>query len=173
MTTKRFLVLAMFLPSVALAQNGAAVRDEMMRHFEESMSKFISLAAAMPADKFNWKPSEPAMPVGHVYAHVARYNYWYLSNEMKLPAAPGIGLDTVEAMRNKDQLVALLRNSRDYVRKSLAAMPAGGMDAPSSIYGRAAPQWAILVQLVAHMNEHLGQSIAYARANNITPPWSQ
>ncbi len=88
-------------------------------------------------------------------------------------SAPGINLDTVEAMRNKDQLVALLRNSRDYVRKSLAAMPAGAMDAPSSIYGRAAPQWAILVQLVAHMNEHLGQSIAYARANNITPPWSQ
>ena len=171
--TKQLLLLATFLPSVALAQNGAAVRGEMMRHFEESMSKFISLAAAMPADKYNWKPSEPAMPVGHVYAHVARYNYWYLTNEMKLPAAPGIGLDTVEAMRNKDQLVALLRNSRDYVRKSLAAMPAGAMDAPSSIYGRAAPQWAILVQLVAHMNEHLGQSIAYARANNITPPWSQ
>lgn len=171
--TKRFLLLITFLPGVALAQNGAAVRDEMMRHFEESMTKFISLAEAMPADKYTWKPSEPAMPVGQVFAHVARYNYGYLTFEMKLPAAPGIRLDTVEAMRNKDQLVALLRNSRDYVRSSLAAMPAGAMDAPSSIYGRAAPQWAILVQLVAHMNEHLGQSIAYARSNNITPPWSQ
>ena len=176
MTTRRalrLLALATLFPAAALAQNGAAVRDEMMRHFEESMSKFISLAAAMPADKYTWKPSEPAMPVGHVYAHVARYNYWYLAHEMKLPAPAGIGIDTLEAMRNKDQLVALLRNSRDYVRRSMAAMPPAALDAQGSIYGRAAPQWAVLVQLVAHMNEHLGQSIAYARANNITPPWSQ
>src|SRR5687767_1975081 len=88
MTTKRFWLVAAatLCPAAAFAQNGAAVRDEMMRHFEESMSKFISLAAAIPADKYTWKPSEPAMPVGHVYAHVARYNYWYLTNEMKLPA---------------------------------------------------------------------------------------
>jgi hypothetical protein len=26
--------------------------------------------------------------------------------------------------------------------------------------------------LVSHSHEHLGQSIAYARANNITPPWT-
>jgi purine-cytosine permease-like protein len=24
-----------------------------------------------------------------------------------------------------------------------------------------------------HMNEHLGQSIAYARSNGVVPPWSQ
>ena len=170
------LLAAAMLPAAmvsAKAQGGAAVRSEIMRHFDESMSKFIALAAAMPAEKYTWKPSEPAMPVGHVYAHVARYNFWYLTKEMKLPAAPGIGLDTIEAMRNKDQLVALLKRSADYVRSSVRAMPAEALDAQGSIYGRPAPTWAVLVQLVAHMNEHLGQSIAYARSNNITPPWSQ
>jgi uncharacterized damage-inducible protein DinB len=155
------------------AQSGAAVRDEMMRHFNESMSKVIALAAAMPAEKYTWKPSEPSMPVGHVYAHIARYNFWYLTSEMKLTAAPGIQLDTIEAMRNKDQIVALLRRSRDFVRQSVGAMSAAQLDASTTLYGRAAPQWAVLVQLVAHMNEHLGQSIAYARTNNIAPPWSQ
>jgi hypothetical protein len=76
-------------------------------------------------------------------------------------------------MRNKDQLVALLQQSRDYVKRSVAAMPASQMDAPTTLYGRPVPQWAVLVQLVAHMNEHLGQSIAYARSNNVVPPWSQ
>ena len=113
------------------------------------------------------------MPVGHVYAHIARYNFWYLTNEMKLPPAQGINIDTVEAMRNKEQLVALLKRSSDYVKRSVAAMPAAQLDAQTTLYGRPVPQWAVLVQLVAHMNEHLGQSIAYARSNNITPPWSQ
>ena len=169
----RCIVAASLIPAAASAQNGKAVADEMMRHFNESMGKIIALAAAMPADKYLWKPSEPAMPVGHVYAHIARYNFWYLTNEMKLPAEAGINLDTLEAMRNKEQIVALLRRSNEYVKRNMASLSATQLDAPGSIYGRAAPQWAVIVQLVAHMNEHLGQSIAYARANNITPPWSQ
>ena len=52
------------------------------------------------------------------------------------------------------------------------SLPAADLDARTSLYGRSVPQWAVLVQLVAHMNEHLGQSIAYARSNGVTPPWS-
>jgi uncharacterized damage-inducible protein DinB len=29
-----------------------------------------------------------------------------------------------------------------------------------------------LLLLVTHAHEHLGQSIAYARVNGITPPWT-
>jgi hypothetical protein len=32
---------------------------------------------------------------------------------------------------------------------------------------------AVLIILYGHVNEHLGQSVAYARANKITPPWSK
>jgi uncharacterized damage-inducible protein DinB len=160
-------------PAVVEAQNGAAVRDEMLRHFDESMSKVIALAGAIPADKFTWKPSPGTMEVGQVYGHIANYNFSYISNEMGAPAAAGIKNDTLEAMRNKEQLVALLRRSSDHVKRSVAAMPAAQLDRATTLYGRTVPQWAVLVQLVAHMNEHLGQSIAYARSNNITPPWSR
>ena len=170
---KIILTLAILYPAAAFAQNGAAVRDEMMRHFDESMSKVIALAAAMPADKFTWKPSEPSMPVGQVYGHIARYNFDYITSEMGAPAAAGVGRDTLERMRDKAQLVALLRKSSDFVKASVGAMPAAQLDRNTTLYGRQVPQWAVLVQLVAHMNEHLGQSIAYARANNIAPPWSQ
>jgi hypothetical protein len=30
----------------------------------------------------------------------------------------------------------------------------------------------VCLTMVSHMHEHLGQSIAYARANHITPPWT-
>jgi hypothetical protein len=29
-----------------------------------------------------------------------------------------------------------------------------------------------MMHTVAHAHEHLGQSIAYARMNNVVPPWS-
>lgn len=150
-----------------------AVRDELMAQFNMSMRKFIALAEAMPADKFTWKPQADAMVVGHVYAHVAHYNYYYPQSAMGVAAPATMKLDTLENLRDKAQIVALLKASTEHVQKAVAAMDGEKLDKGTKLYGRDVPTWAVLVQLVAHMNEHLGQSIAYARANSIVPPWSR
>ncbi len=31
----------------------------------------------------------------------------------------------------------------------------------------------VWVRLITHMHEHLGQTIAYARSNEVVPPWSR
>jgi uncharacterized damage-inducible protein DinB len=30
-----------------------------------------------------------------------------------------------------------------------------------------------MITMIGHTHEHLGQSIAYARTNHVTPPWSK
>ena len=155
------------------AQAPAGFRDEFLRQFDASASKFEALAAAMPADKFTWSPGAGVMPVARVYAHVAHYNYGYPSQNMGVAAPPGVGLDTLERMTDKAQLLALLKSSAEYVRESVRRMPDAQLARPTELYGRTVPQWSVLLQLVAHMNEHLGQSIAYARMNGVVPPWSQ
>jgi hypothetical protein len=110
---------------------------------------------------------------GHVFAHVAHYNFNYLQGSMRAPAVAGMKLDTLESLRDKAQIVALLKQSAEYVRANVTTMDGDALDKTTKLYGRNVPTWAVLVQLVAHMNEHLGQSIAYARANDIVPPWSR
>jgi uncharacterized damage-inducible protein DinB len=155
------------------AQTPANFREEFLLQFDASASKFEALAAAMPVDKFTWSPGPGVMPVARVYAHVARYNYGYPSQNMGVAAPPGIGLDTLERMTDKAQVVALLKSSAEYVRQAVRQMPDSQLARPTQLYGRTTPQWSVLLQLVAHMNEHLGQSIAYARMNGVVPPWSQ
>ena len=58
-------------------------------------------------------------------------------------------------------------------RQAVRQMPEAQLAQGTRLYGREVPQWSVLLQLVAHMNEHLGQSIAYARMNGVVPPWSQ
>ena len=54
------------------------------------------------------------------------------------------------------------------------AMPAESYAwSPAELYGRQVASWAVLLQLLTHMNEHLGQAIAYARMNRVVPPWSR
>lgn len=148
-------------------------RDEFLGQFDMSMRKFIALAEAMPAEKYGWSPGPGVMTVAHVYAHVAHYNYGYPSGNMGVAVPAGMALDTLERMTDKAQVVALLRQSQAYVQQAVRAMPEGRLAQPTKLYGRDVAQWAVLLQLLAHMNEHLGQSIAYARSNGVVPPWSQ
>jgi uncharacterized damage-inducible protein DinB len=133
--------------------------------------QLVALAEAMPADKYGWSPGPGVMPVAKVFAHVARYNYLYPETSLGTPAPDGRAADAAEDLTDKAQLVARLRESGDHVR-----LVVRGLADPSRVteqYGRAVPQWSVLLQLVAHMNEHLGQVIAYARMNGVVPPWSR
>lgn len=144
---------------------------EVMRQFDVSMRKFVALAEAMPADRYGWSPGPDVMTVAKVFGHVARYNYLYPATSLGAPAPGGRAEDAAEDLTDKAQLVARLRESGDHVRQVV-----GGLADPSRTteqYGRAVPQWSVLLQLVAHMNEHLGQAIAYARMNGVVPPWSR
>lgn len=148
-------------------------RDEFLSQFNTSMSKFVALARAMPAERYDWRPAEGTMPVALVYAHVAHYNYNYPVSAMGVAAPAGIRLDTLEQVKEKTQVLALLERSGAYVRESVSRMTDEQLARPTQLYGREVPQWAVLFQLLAHMNEHLGQSITYARSNAVVPPWSQ
>ena len=166
------LLAALVVASDARAQAPDPLRDELLMQFETSMEKFIALANAIPAERYTWSPGEGVMEVGHVFMHVARYNYMYPSNNMGVPAPAGVELGRMEAVRDKEQVVRALEQSRAYVREAIAGMTAAELAQPTRLYGRDVARWAVLVQLVAQMNEHLGQSIAYARMNRIVPPWS-
>jgi uncharacterized damage-inducible protein DinB len=142
-----------------------------MRQFETSMEKFVALAEAMPADKFAWSPGSGTMTVAKVFAHVARYNYLYPSTSLGARAPEGRDADAAEEIADKAALVSRLKESREYVRTVVKGLQDPGR--ATRQYGREVPQWSVLLQLVAHMNEHLGQSIAYARMNGVVPPWSR
>jgi uncharacterized damage-inducible protein DinB len=169
------VVVALSLGGTVAGAQGtpASARNELLMQFNTSASKFEALAAAMPSEKFVWSPGPGVMSVARVYAHVARYNYAYVSQNMGVAAARGIGLDTLERMTDKAQVLALLKSSAEYVRQGVGQMPESQLSQPTELYGRTVPQWSVMLQLVAHMNEHLGQSIAYARMNGVTPPWSR
>jgi uncharacterized damage-inducible protein DinB len=158
-------------PAQIAPNTPAGFSVEIMIQFESSMEKFIALAKAMPADKFSWSPGPGVMPVAKVYAHVARYNYLYPATSLGAPAPDGRDSDQAEDLADKNQLVARLEESAAHVRAVIEGLPDPGR--ATRQYGRDVPQWSVLLQLVAHLNEHLGQSIAYARMNGVVPPWSR
>ena len=171
-------VLALFLslcilPGAIQAQTSVEVRDELMRQFNASMRKVVALADAMPAETYTWSPGEGVMEVGHVYMHLARYNYFYPTESLGQTLPDGVEMDQMESVRDKDQILAALKQSQEWVQGVVGAMSPEDLAEGTLLYGRDVGSWAVLVQLLAHMNEHVGQSIAYARMNGVVPPWSR
>lgn len=168
------LLLSLLLTPSAQGQNTpTAFRDEFLEHFERSSRKVVMLAEAMPATLYDWSPGEGVMSVGRVYMHIARYNYLYPATSLDVPAPPDIDMDHMEEVTDKETVLEQLRRSVEHVRVIAGDMQSDALTRTTRLYGREVAAWAVLFQLIAHMNEHVGQSVAYARMNGIVPPWSR
>jgi uncharacterized damage-inducible protein DinB len=144
-----------------------------MSHFERSTRKLVMLSREVPADLYTWSPGEGVMSIARVYAHLARYNYLYLEESLGIDAPAGVDWQNFESITDKATVVTLLEQSIEHVRTSVNSMNEADLTRSTILYGRNVAGWAVLFQLLAHMNEHTGQSVAYARMNGIVPPWSR
>lgn len=147
-------------------------KKQFNQHFDYA-SRVLSLAEAMPADKYSWRPEDEVFSVERVYTHIARYNFFYLENSLGIPAPDDVDVENIESITGKEQVVDILERSIDHVQEAVENMPDSKLQEQTEMYGRTVNGQAVLMQLITHKSEHVGQSIAYARMNGIVPPWSE
>ena len=84
-------------------------------------------------------------------------------------------LETYEKRKlTRDQIIAELDASFGHLHRSLAATSTdANLNENVNFFGSEWPRGRAVLLTVTHLHEHLGQLIAYARSNNITPPWSR
>ncbi len=74
---------------------------------------------------------------------------------------------------DKTKVIATLKESFAHAKKAITAMPDSNLENSLDWFGGKNTQRGILLFIVRHGAEHLGQSIAYARFAGITPPWTE
>lgn len=167
-------VVTILTPADSLAQSTPTdVRDEFLGHFERSSYKAMTLAEVIPETLYDWSPGEGVMPIAQVYAHIARYNFMYLDENLGIAAPEDIDYMSLEEITGKGEITEALRRSVEHVKERALAMTEEELVSMTTLYGRRVAGWAVLFQLISHMNEHVGQSVSYARMNGIAPPWSR
>ena len=69
-------VLLVMAPAVpARGQGSGTMVSDLMSDVTEVEQKLVSLARAMPAEKWSWRPGTGVRSVGEVFQHVAADNY--------------------------------------------------------------------------------------------------
>lgn len=169
------LALAVALATPAHAQT---FMGDVHQDLNQVQKKFIDLANAMPESAYGYHPNG-ARTVGEVFLHVAADNY-FIPGALgtPAPAATGITSDYKTSMAfekrklTKAQVIADLTASFQHLHRSLPANDAN-LDQKVSFFGSEISRRTAILGTVADLHEHLGQLIAYARANNVVPPWSK
>jgi hypothetical protein len=112
--------------------------------------------------------------------HVAADNYFMpAAVGVTAPAETGITKEykTAAAFEKKalsrDQTIAELEKSFAFLKKALADLPDAKLEAPVEFFGEKTTMRGVWIVTTTHLHEHLGQLIAYARGNKVTPPWSK
>jgi uncharacterized damage-inducible protein DinB len=162
--------------AAALAQEAApkapAPRAAFLADLEGLQKKYVSLAEAIPEEKYDWRPAPGVRSIGEVLLHVATANFM-LGRMVGLTPPEGIDPKMEKTVTGKAKIVPLVRDSFQHFHSGVAKMPEADMAKEVKVFGRAASTAGALVFLGSHLHEHLGQLIAYARVQGIAPPWSR
>jgi uncharacterized damage-inducible protein DinB len=175
MSWNRILVVAALgvvaSTSVVRANAVPGIRGEYLESLADAETKLVSLAKAMPDKKYTWRPAKGVRSVSEVFMHVAGANFIYPSfNGVKPPES--IEPDMEKNVIAKDQVVATLEKSFAHLRAAITSTPDSDLDKTVKTFLGDMSVRALYLLATTHAHEHLGQSIAYARVNGVTPPWT-
>ncbi|HSP35845.1 MAG TPA: DinB family protein [Thermoanaerobaculia bacterium] len=161
-------LIATALPAATLKPTG--FRGDLLSDLDEVQDKIERLAGAMPQEKYNWRPAPGVRSVSEVFMHVAGGNY--VLGTFIGPPPTDVPKD-LESITDKAAVRAELKRSFTYLRHLITTTSDSDLDRVVKVFGTPQTERAVLITMLTHLHEHLGQSIAYARMNGVVPPWSQ
>jgi uncharacterized damage-inducible protein DinB len=171
---RRWPAVALVASLIAMPTHAQGVTADVQAAIDDAASKIVQLAEAIPADKYSWRPGAGVRSVSEVLMHVAGGNTGIpgMAGVQRKPATP-LPRNAEQTITEKAAVIAALRASYDYLKLAVADVPDAQLGDAVNLFGNQSTKRGVLMLLATHNHEHLGQMIAYARMNNIAPPWSR
>lgn len=148
----------------------AQVVDQLLTMVEREM---IPLAEAMPADKYNFAPTNGNFQGVRTFAqqvkHVISANYGMFGAAASMQPA---GMPKMDTLKTKNQIVAALKDSYAFAHRAVATLDQENALEEIKPVDGVKTRAGIMTFAIVHMNDHYGQLVEYLRMNGIVPPSS-
>lgn len=133
--------------------------------------RLLQLEGAMSQEQMTWSPAKGVRNVATVYLHVAEANYMLVS-KMTGEAPKGERGKLEKSTTDKAIIADILKTSFEKIKDSAVKLTEDDLNKEVDAFGMKFSLRNFMITILNHMHEHLGQGIAYARMNGVTPPWS-
>jgi hypothetical protein len=163
----RLLVLALLAVPATLPAQGNPVSNAVRGSAGDNGKNLLAAARAMPADKYDYKPTPAQMTFGELIVHIQGDNRTTCTAiGGALPRAGTAATPTA----GKAVLVAALERSITFCVAALAQVADAGLGDTVPYYGHRAPRAAAMIGLVTDWANHYSQQAIYLRLNGVLPP---
>ncbi|MFI5253548.1 MAG: DinB family protein [Bacteroidota bacterium] len=146
-------------------------RGDLIKDINDVENKIHDLADAIPQEKYGWRPGDGVRSISEVYIHIADANFMF-PTFFGAKKQEGLEKDMEKTVTDKGKVLAVVKQSFIYLREAITNLTDADLDKPAKMFGEETTVRGVLLTTATHMHEHLGQSIAYARMNQIVPPWT-
>jgi uncharacterized damage-inducible protein DinB len=158
-------------PAFAAPASPAEVYGKL---FTGQSEEVISAAEAMPADKYNFSPTDGEFKGVRTFAgqvaHIAEAQYFFFKG---FGVKPPVDVEAIAKLTNKDDVVKALKDSYAFAQQAVKTItPGNAFDKIAAVDGTDT-RVSIAALCLAHTNDHYGQMVVYLRLNGIIPPASR
>ena len=164
------LIALAVLPPVLVAQAPAAnpVADALRAMEQRFARNLIAAAEAMPADKYNYRPTPAQMSFAQIQVHLANEGNDILCGNTAGVAVPQRA--AIDTTATKEQLIARLKETFQFCEQAFARMDDSKLAAPVSMFGMNLTRAAAAMITVGDWADHYSQEAIYLRLNGVLPP---
>jgi hypothetical protein len=161
--------------ATAAPQTSTPVKDPVSASLRimlpRSQNNILGAIQAMPADKFNYKPTPDQMTFGHLVTHIAETNFFLCSKATDVPAPKA---EEVKDTDSKDKLLAAAKTSFDFCNDVLSKMDDSKLGDSIQLFGpKQFPRAMAALFLANTCADHYGAAATDLRLNGILPPGAQ
>jgi len=158
-------------PALAPAASANPVSDALRFGLTRSAKNMTAAVAAMPADKFSFKPTPDQMSFGHLAIHIADSNNLFCSKISGVAAPESVKLAETDS---KEKLAAAVKDSFDFCSSALAKVDDSHLSDSITLFGgRSFSRAASMFILAGSWADHYSAQSMYLRLNGVLPPSAQ
>ncbi len=182
-------ILAMMAMIVILASAASVVRGVGQERLDPVAANvaplftmiersFVSLADAMPAERYEFKPTsgefKDVRTFGEQVKHVACANFAFFNEIEKKEPPARCDIGGPNPAKTKAEIMTYLRESFEYAQSVLRKMTsANELERAVGPYGGESTRLGLTTLAIWHTSDHYGQLVVYLRMNGIVPPASR
>jgi uncharacterized damage-inducible protein DinB len=165
------MFLAMLVASTSSADCGYS--QTLRAHLTRQREMLIAIVAAMPVDKYDFRPTPGVRSFREMVEHLIEDTYSHAGYVMgKSRAETGkIAAENSKGAKTRAEYLKALEGAFDYGDKMLAGVTdENAMETVSAMRGEKATRIEAALQLFEDQMDHYGNFVVYVRMNGVVPP---
>lgn len=161
------LAIVLFTSGIVTGQSNENFLRDFTEKWQNSKKYTLDVLELMPADDYEFKPSEEEMSFKKLSIHVLQNMIWLSSDYL---GGDGFENDLKTIDPTKEELVKITESAYDYTLKTLEKLGPQRLETKVEFFAGPMNIRKILMLMDDHATHHRAQLAVYLRIKGIKPP---